>query len=40
MAKIYGVELKNITNFKGHEGEPLIQGNIYFNKKKVGKCSR
>lgn len=36
MAIIYGIELKGITKFKGHEGEPLIQGNIYFNGKKVG----
>lgn len=36
MAKIKGIELKNIVNFKGHEGEDLIQGNVYYNGKKVG----
>lgn len=36
MAKIKGVELKAVTNFKGHEGEPLTQGNIYMKGKKIG----
>jgi len=36
MAKIYGIELKGVTRFKGHEGEPLTQGNIYMDGKKVG----
>ena len=36
MSKIKGIELKNITNFRGHEGEDLIQGNVYYNGKKVG----
>jgi hypothetical protein len=36
MAKLKGFELKNITNFRGHEGEPLMQGNVYYKNKKVG----
>lgn len=36
MASINGLTLKNIVEFKGHEGEPLFQGNIYYNNKKVG----
>lgn len=36
MAKIKGVELKAVKCFKGHEGEPLTQGNIYMNGKKIG----
>lgn len=40
MANINGLTLKGITRFKGHEGEPLIQGNIYFNNKKVGYYSQ
>lgn len=36
MAKIKGIELKNVVNFKGHEGEDLIQGNVYYNGKKIG----
>lgn len=36
MAKIKGFELKGIAEFKGHEGEPLIQGNVYYKGKKVG----
>lgn len=36
MAKIKGIELKNIKKFRGHEGEELMQGNIYYNNKKVG----
>lgn len=36
MSKIKGIELKNIVEFKGHEGEELIQGNVYYNGKKVG----
>jgi hypothetical protein len=36
MAKINGFELKNITNFRGHEGEDLIQANVYYKGKKVG----
>lgn len=36
MAKINGFELKGVKEFKGHEGEPCYQGNIYLNGKKVG----
>ena len=36
MAKVNGFELKGIKEFKGHEGEPCFQGNIYLNGKKVG----
>ena len=36
MASINGIELKAIKEFRGHEYEPLVQGNIYYNGKKVG----
>lgn len=36
MASICNVSLKNIKKFKGHEGEPCFQANIYLNNKKVG----
>lgn len=36
MAKLNGWELKGIVRFKGHEGEPLQQGNLYKDGKKVG----
>jgi hypothetical protein len=36
MASINGIEIKNLKSFLGHGGEPLSQGNIYFNGKKVG----
>lgn len=36
MAQIKGLTIKNITNFKGHEGEECSQGNIYLDSKKVG----
>lgn len=36
MAKIKGLEIKGLKNYRGHEGEPLHQGNIYLNGKKVG----
>lgn len=36
MASINGIELKGIKEFKGHEFEDLIQGNIYYKGKKVG----
>ena len=36
MAKINGFELKGIKTFKGHEGEPCQQGNIYYKGKRVG----
>ena len=36
MAKIKGIELKNITYFRGHEEEELMQGDVYYKNKKVG----
>lgn len=36
MASINGIELKGLKEFKGHEQEPLTQGNIYYKGKKVG----
>ena len=36
MASINGVEIKNIKTFKGHEGEPLTQGTVYKDGKKLG----
>ena len=36
MASINGISVKGITKFKGHEGEPLAQGNLYVNNKKIG----
>lgn len=36
MAMIKGFQLKAVKNFRGHEGEPLKQGNLYFGNKKVG----
>lgn len=36
MAKIKGFEIKNIVTYRGHEGEELRQGTIYYNGKKVG----
>jgi hypothetical protein len=36
MAKLKGVELKKIVSFKGHEGEPLCQGDLYLDGKKIG----
>lgn len=36
MASINGITVKGITQFRGHEGEPLYQGNIYLGNKKIG----
>lgn len=36
MASINGVEVKSIKQFSGHEGEPLCQGTIYLNGRKLG----
>ena len=36
MAEIKGLTLKNVTHFKGHEGEPCRQGSLYYKGKKVG----
>ena len=35
MAKMYGVEIKSINKFMGHEGE-CIQGTVYYKGKKLG----
>lgn len=31
-----GYWLKGVKTYKGHEGEPLFQGNIYLNNRKIG----
>lgn len=36
MASIYGISLKAVKMFHGHEGEPCYQGNLYLNNKKIG----
>lgn len=36
MASIKGFELRKIVKFRGHEQEPLCQGDIYHKGKKVG----
>lgn len=36
MASIKGVKIKNLVRFNGHEYEPLIQGDLYLEKKKIG----
>lgn len=36
---VNGFTLKAVKVFKGHEGEPCFQGNIYLNDKKVGRFS-
>jgi len=36
MASINGISVKGMKNFKGHEGEPLSQGNVYLGNKKIG----
>lgn len=36
MASINGVTIKSLKFFSGHEGEPLSQGTIYLNNKKLG----
>ena len=36
MASINGISIKGMKNFLGHEGEPLCQGNVYLNNKKLG----
>lgn len=36
MAKINGLELKNLKMFRGHEDELLYRGNIYLEGKKIG----
>ena len=39
MAKIYGLELKNIKHFAGDEGE-CYQGNLYIGSKKIASWSQ
>lgn len=36
MASIKGITLKAVKTHRGHEGEPLLQGNIYIDNKKAG----
>ena len=36
MASINGITVKALKKFKGHEGEPLYQGNVYLGNKKIG----
>lgn len=36
MASINGISVKGLKVFRGHEGEPLYQGNLYLNNKKIG----
>ncbi len=31
-----GYWLKGVKEYKGHEGEPLFQGNVYYKNKKIG----
>lgn len=40
MAKIKGIELKNLVEFRGHEGEELLQADVYYKNKKVGYYSQ
>ena len=36
MAEVKGLTLKKVTKFKGHEGEPCRQGDIYLDGAKIG----
>ena len=36
MASINGISVKALKTFKGHEGEPCCQGNLYVGTKKIG----
>lgn len=36
MASIKGLSVKKVVNYKGHEGEPLTQCDVYYKGKKVG----
>lgn len=40
MASIKGIELKHLQDFRGHEGETLVQGDVYYKGKKVGYYSQ
>lgn len=37
---MYGLEIKALEKFKGHDGEHLLRGNLYFNNKKVGRVAQ
>jgi hypothetical protein len=36
MASINGISLKGVNHHRGHEGEDLLQGNVFFLDKKIG----
>lgn len=36
MASINSIQIKSLKTFRGHEGEPLYQGNVYYKGKKLG----
>ena len=36
MASLHGFSLKKVVNYKGHEGEPLSQADIYYRGKQIG----
>ena len=36
MASINGITVKALKTFRGHEGEPCCQGNLYIGAKKIG----
>lgn len=36
MASINGLSLKKVKTFRGHEGEPCFQGDLYLGKTKIG----
>lgn len=36
MANINGLTVKSLKSFSGHDGAPALQGNVYFNGKKLG----
>ena len=40
MASLNGIEIKNLKTFRGHEGEPLYQGSIYLDGKRLGYWSQ
>ena len=36
MASLNGVEVKSLKEYAGHEGEPLLQGTVYYKGNKLG----
>lgn len=40
MAVINGLSIKCLKQFRGHEGEPVFQGDLYLNGKKLGSWSQ